>query len=89
MKKRHKQKDTTVSGWEVLAEILLQVPQLLIWPLRLLIRIGRSLLDGISHSYTNTYLTQKKEIQQLLNFFISFLLLCILLLAHLFRYKTK
>ncbi|MFD0080051.1 hypothetical protein [Priestia megaterium] len=47
MKKRRQQKDTTVSGWEVLAEILLQVPQLLIWQLRLLIRIGRSLLDGI------------------------------------------
>ncbi|MGE7712733.1 hypothetical protein [Priestia megaterium] len=47
MKKHRQQKDTTVSGWEVLAEILLQVPQLLIWPLCLLIRIGRSLLDGI------------------------------------------
>jgi len=47
IKKRRHQKDTTVIGWEVLAEILLQVPQLLIWPLRLLIRIGRSLLDGI------------------------------------------
>ncbi|MGG1365752.1 hypothetical protein ABE322_08180 [Priestia megaterium] len=47
MKKHRQQKDTTVSGWEVLAEILLQVPQLLIWPLHLLIRIGRSLLDGI------------------------------------------
>ncbi|MEH6839581.1 hypothetical protein V7Z47_13485 [Priestia megaterium] len=47
MKKHCQQKDTTVSGWEVLAEILLQVPQLLIWPLHLLIRIGRSLLDGI------------------------------------------
>ncbi|MEW4264098.1 hypothetical protein ACFW1J_05465 [Priestia aryabhattai] len=47
MKKRRQQKDNTVSGWGVLAEILFQVPQLLIWPLRLLIRIGRSLLDGI------------------------------------------
>jgi hypothetical protein len=47
MKKHRQQKDTTVSGWGFLAEILLQVPQLLIWPLRLLIRIGRSLLDGI------------------------------------------
>ncbi|MGG0473127.1 hypothetical protein ABEY96_13090 [Priestia aryabhattai] len=47
MKKHCQQKDTTLSGWEVLAEVLLQVPQLLIWPLRLLMRIGRSLLDGI------------------------------------------
>jgi len=61
MKKHRQQKDTTVSAWGFLAEILLQVPQLLIWPLRLLIRIGRSLLDGFSHSYTNTYLTQKKR----------------------------
>ena len=32
---------------------------------------------------------KKKETQQFLNFFVSFLLFCILLLAHLFRYKTK
>ncbi|MEH7088670.1 hypothetical protein ICR95_07605 [Priestia megaterium] len=47
MKKRCQQKDNTMSERELIAEVLLQVPQLLIWPLRLLIRIGRSLLDGI------------------------------------------
>ncbi|MDE8673503.1 hypothetical protein ACOSZH_14105 [Priestia megaterium] len=47
MKKRCQQKDNTMSGRELIAEVLLQVPQLLIWPVRLLIRIGRSLLDGI------------------------------------------
>lgn len=31
----------------------------------------------------------KKETQQLLNFFVSFLLFCILLLVHLSQYKTK
>jgi hypothetical protein len=38
---------------------------------------------------TFTELTKKKETQQLLNFFVSSLLFCILLLVHLFRYRTK